>query len=84
VSERCQGSRLVETSGLPKGLHSSSASSIISLIQTQGPPASLNWLNVSICLCLSHLFVGPLREHPCLQAHHNISNNVRTPDFPLR
>jgi hypothetical protein len=34
-SERSQASRLVETAGLPMGLHSFEASSIFSLIQSQ-------------------------------------------------
>jgi hypothetical protein len=38
VSERSPGCRLVETAGLPMGLHSSSASSSLSLIQPKGSP----------------------------------------------
>jgi hypothetical protein len=48
VSERSQGSRLVETVGLPMGLPSSSASSSLSLTQPQGSLASVHWLGVSI------------------------------------
>jgi hypothetical protein len=45
VSERFQGSRLVETSGLSMGFPSSSASS---LIEQQGSPAFIHWcLNLS-------------------------------------
>ena len=40
-------SRLVETDGLPMGLSSSSASSIFSLIQPQGSPASVLWLGTN-------------------------------------
>ena len=43
--------RLVEISGLP--MSSSSASSSLSLIHPQGSPASLHWLDVSICIWLS-------------------------------
>jgi hypothetical protein len=35
VSERYQGSRLIETASFPMGLYSSSASSSLSLIQSQ-------------------------------------------------
>ena len=48
--ERSQGSRLVETAGLPMESLSSSASSSFSLIQSQGSPASVYWLGVSICI----------------------------------
>jgi hypothetical protein len=64
VSERSQESGLVETAGLPMGLPSSSASSILPLIQPQGSLASVHWLGVSICFCLSQLLVGPLRGQP--------------------
>jgi hypothetical protein len=60
MSERSQGSRLVETAGLPMGLASSSPSSSLFLIQPQGSPA---WI-LSICFCLSQLLVGPLRRQP--------------------
>jgi hypothetical protein len=49
VSERSQGSRLVETAGLPLGLPSSSASSSFYLIRPQGSLVSVHWLGVSIC-----------------------------------
>jgi hypothetical protein len=41
VSERFQGSRWVETAGLPMWLPSSYACSIFSLIQPQGSPTSV-------------------------------------------
>jgi hypothetical protein len=66
VSERSQGSRLIETAGLPMGSPSSSASSSLSLIQPQGPWTSDQWLGVSICVCLSQMLVGPLGRPPCL------------------
>jgi hypothetical protein len=58
VSERSQGSGLVETAGLPMGLPSFSVSSSLSLIQPQGSLTSVQWLGVSICL--SQLLVEPL------------------------
>ena len=61
VSERSQGSRLVETAGLPMG-SSSSASSSLSLIQ---PQESLASVGLGICACFSQLLVGPLRGLPC-------------------
>jgi hypothetical protein len=61
MSEKSQGSRLVETDGLPMGLPSlSSASSSLSLIQPQGSLTTVQWLGVSICICLSQLLVVPL------------------------
>jgi hypothetical protein len=65
VSERSGESRLVETADLPIGSVSSSASSSLSLVQPQWSPASVHWLGVSICLCLSQLLVGPLGGQPC-------------------
>jgi hypothetical protein len=50
VSERSQGSRLVETAGLPMGSFSSLASSSFSLIQQQGSLISVHWLGVSMCI----------------------------------
>ena len=55
VSERSQGSRLVETAGLPMGLPSSSASSSFSLIQSQESPASVHWLGIIICISFNCL-----------------------------
>jgi hypothetical protein len=65
VSERSQGPGLVETADLSMGSSSSSTSSSFSLIQPpQGSPASVHWLGVRICFCLSQLLVGPLRGLP--------------------
>lgn len=47
--------------GLPMGSHSSSASSILLLIQPKGSRISIQWMGVSICSCLSCLLVGLLR-----------------------
>jgi hypothetical protein len=65
VSERSQGSGIVETAGLPMELPSSSSSSL-SLIQPQGSPTSAQWLAIGICICFSLLLVGPLEEQPWL------------------
>jgi hypothetical protein len=48
------GFKLVETAGLPMGLRSSF---IYSLNQPQGPPASVHWLGVNICIWL-HWLLG--------------------------
>ena len=56
---------LVETFGFPMGSPSSSTFSSLSLIQSQGPPTSVHWLGVSICICLSQLLVGPLIGQQC-------------------
>jgi hypothetical protein len=52
------GSRLIETSGSPKGSPSSSASFSLSLIQQQGSAASVYWLGANICIWLFQLLVG--------------------------
>lgn len=65
VSGSSLGSELVETAGLPLGLISPSASSILPLIQPQVPPTSVKWLGVSICFCLIQLLLWPLRGQPC-------------------
>ena len=46
-------------------LPSPSASSILPLIHPQESPTSVQWLGVSICVCLSQLLVGPLRGQLC-------------------
>jgi hypothetical protein len=48
VFERSKGSRLIETAGPPTGLPSSSASSSLSPIQSQGSAASVYWLSANI------------------------------------
>jgi len=50
VSERSQGSRIIETAGPPSGLSSSSASSSFFLIQLEESAASVHWLGVHICI----------------------------------
>jgi hypothetical protein len=62
---RSLGFELVENASLPMGLPSSAASFSLSLIQLQGPPTSVDWLGISICVCLSQLLVGPLTRQPC-------------------
>ena len=64
-SARSQVSGFFETAGLPMGLLCSSASSNLSLIQLQGSLTSVQWLGVSICICLNQLLVGPLRGQLC-------------------
>jgi hypothetical protein len=61
VSEKSQGSRLVETAGLP----SFSASSSLSLIQPHGSPTSVYWLGVSASHCLTQLLAVPLIRQLC-------------------
>jgi hypothetical protein len=53
VSDISQGSRLVESAGLPLGSPYSSASSSLSLIQPQGSLTSVHWLECNKNLCLS-------------------------------
>jgi hypothetical protein len=50
VSERSQGSRLVETAAPPTGSPSSPASYSFSLIQAQVSPTSVHWLGINICI----------------------------------
>jgi hypothetical protein len=61
VSERSQGSRLIETAGPLTGSPSSSASSSFPLIQQQGLAASVHWLPANICTWLFQLLVGSFR-----------------------
>lgn len=65
VSEGSKGPRLVETTCLLIVSPSTSSSSNLSLIQSQGSLTSVQWLGVSICICLSQLLVGPLGGQPC-------------------
>jgi hypothetical protein len=65
VSERSQWSWLVETAALPMRLLSSSASSSLFLVQPQESLTSVQWLDISIHICLSQLLVGPLGGQPC-------------------
>ena len=50
LSERSQGSKLVETAGPSMGSTSSSASFSLFLIQPQGSLTSVQWLGVSFCI----------------------------------
>jgi hypothetical protein len=65
LSERSKGSWLVDSACFHMGSPSPSAASSRFLIQPQGSPTSVQWLGVSICVCLSQLLVGPLRGQPC-------------------
>ena len=60
VSDRSQGFNLVEITDLPIGSASSSASFSLFLIQPQGSLASVQRLDVNICICLRELLVGLL------------------------
>ena len=57
VFERSQVSRLIETSGPPTGLPSSTASSSFPLIQPQGSAASVSWLGENIYIWFFQLLV---------------------------
>jgi len=61
VSERSQGSRLIETAGPPIGSLSSPASSSFSLIQPQGSAVSVHWLDANSYIWLFQLLVGSFR-----------------------
>jgi hypothetical protein len=56
---------LFENPGLPMGSPSSSASSIFSLIQSQGSQTAVQWFTVSICLSYSllYLFLSSARNN---------------------
>jgi hypothetical protein len=58
VSERSQGSRLIEIDGPPTGSPFSSASSNFSPIQPQKSAASVQWLGVNMCIRFTQLLVG--------------------------
>jgi hypothetical protein len=47
------------------GSSSSLAATNFPLIQSQGPPASVHWLGINICLWLFQLLVKPLRGQSC-------------------
>jgi len=53
-----QRSGLIEIAGFPMGFPSSSTSSVLSLIQPKGSLTSVKWLDVSICICLSQLWLS--------------------------
>jgi hypothetical protein len=61
VSVSSLGYGLDETAGILMGSLSLSAFSILPRIQPSGSLTSVQWLGVSICLCLSQLLVCPLR-----------------------
>jgi hypothetical protein len=60
VSGISEGSGLVDTVVLPMGLQSSSAHSVLLLTLPYWSPTSIQWLAISICICLSQLLVEPL------------------------
>ena len=65
VSWNTEGPGLVDTVILPMGLQSSSAPLVIPLTLPYWSLASIQWLAVSVCICLSQLIVKPLRGQPC-------------------
>jgi hypothetical protein len=89
VSGSSQGPGLVNTVGLPMGLLSPSAPSILPLSTLLlGSLTSVQCLAVNICNCLSQLLEEPLRGQPamlgfCLQAQYGISNNIRVWCLPM-
>jgi hypothetical protein len=77
----------VQTAGFPMGSPSSSTSSSLSIMQTQGSPASIHWLGVSICISLSQLLLGLSKDSMidcCMQVCQSISISVRSWSLPLR
>ena len=60
-----QGSRLVDNVSLPMGLLPLSAPSMLPLTLPQGFLSSVQWLAVSICICLNELLVEVLRGQTC-------------------
>jgi hypothetical protein len=48
----------------PMGLQSPSAPLVLALALPLGSLGSVQWLAVSICLCISQVLAEPLREHP--------------------
>ena len=80
VSERYQGSRLIETAGPPKGSPSSLASSIFPLIQPQGSAVSVHSLGTNICVWLlapCWVFHRAVMIGPFLWVLYSLSNSVR-------
>ena len=65
VSGRFLRSGLVETSCLPMGLFSLSASAVFPLTQQEQSLILVQWLGVSISFCLSQLLIEPLRVQSC-------------------
>ena len=53
---------LVDIVVLPMGLQTPSAPSVLSLTPPLGTPCSVQWLAVSICLCICKALAGPLRR----------------------
>jgi hypothetical protein len=60
-----EGSRLVDIVVLPMGLQSPSALSLLPPTFSYWSQTSIQWLTVSICICLSQLLVEPLWGQPC-------------------
>jgi hypothetical protein len=71
------GSRLVEVVVLPMGLKTPSAPSVLPLNLSLGLLCSVQWLAVSICICIGQALAGPLRE-PLFQAPVRKCRNLRS------
>ena len=73
-----QGSRLVDTVGLPVALSSPSVSSILPLTLPQGSPTFVQCLDLSICISLSQL-LGRASQRTVMLGHvykHNIASLI--------
>jgi hypothetical protein len=55
---------LVDIVVLPMGMQTPSAPSVLPLIPPLESPGSVQWLSVSICICLSQVLTEPLRGQP--------------------
>jgi hypothetical protein len=56
------GDLFVDIVALLMGLQTSSAPSVLSLTPPLGTPCSVQWLAVSICLCICQTLAKPLRR----------------------
>ena len=61
-----EGVWLVDTVVLPMGLQTPSTPSVLSLTPLLGTPCSVQWLAVSIHLCICKALTEPLRRQPSL------------------
>ena len=87
VSGSSQGSKLVDIVGLLMGSSSPSVPLILPLTLPQGFPTWVQWLAVSICICLCQL-LGRASQRTamlgsCLQVQHSISNSIRVWCLPM-
>ena len=71
--------RLLDIVVLPMGLQSPSAASFLPLTLPLGSPGSVQWLTVSICICIDQVLAEPLGTAvpgSCQQTLLGISNSV--------